>query len=187
MPSCPTLPQTFDFPLIFSFAFFKGHLLRRCFSLGKPNGTGQHVDPVDSTAECSTTLSKYWCHFKRPRCWIFEFSRWRRKASRLPNTDRYSVNQFVFDFKFLSQRWLKCSFIRIVYFHFKGILIPNDIENLSQFRTRASFILVVEKDSTFQKLIDDKIERFIGDCILITVCVVDSLNVIFLGILFFEG
>nr|SVE92526.1 EOG090X09ZG [Megafenestra aurita] len=49
-----------------------------------------------------------------------------------------------------------------------GILIPNDIENLSQFRTRASFILVVEKDSTFQKLIDDKIERFIGDCILIT-------------------
>ena len=50
-----------------------------------------------------------------------------------------------------------------------GILIPNDVEKLSQFRSKAFHILVVEKDSTFQKLIDDKIERFIGDCILITV------------------
>ena len=50
-----------------------------------------------------------------------------------------------------------------------GILIPNDVEKLSQFRSKAFHILVVEKDSTFQKLIDDKIECFIGDCILITV------------------
>nr|SVE85633.1 EOG090X09ZG [Daphnia pulicaria] len=49
-----------------------------------------------------------------------------------------------------------------------GILIPNDVEKLSQFRSKAHLVLVVEKDSTFQKLIDDKIERFIGDCILIT-------------------
>nr|SVE73075.1 EOG090X09ZG [Ceriodaphnia reticulata] len=49
-----------------------------------------------------------------------------------------------------------------------GILIPNDVENLTQFRSEASLILVVEKDSTFQKLIDDKIERFVGKCILIT-------------------
>lgn len=52
---------------------------------------------------------------------------------------------------------------------FKGILIPNDVEKLSEFRSKALLVLVVEKDSTFQKLIDDKIERFIGDCILITV------------------
>nr|SVE94376.1 EOG090X09ZG [Simocephalus serrulatus] len=49
-----------------------------------------------------------------------------------------------------------------------GILIPNDVEKLSEFRSKALLVLVVEKDSTFQKLIDDKIERFIGDCILIT-------------------
>lgn len=50
-----------------------------------------------------------------------------------------------------------------------GILIPNDVDKLSQFRSKAFCVLVVEKDSTFQKLLDDKIERFIGDCILITV------------------
>nr|SVE69937.1 EOG090X09ZG [Eubosmina coregoni] len=49
-----------------------------------------------------------------------------------------------------------------------GILIPNDVDKLSQFRSKAFCVLVVEKDSTFQKLLDDKIERFIGDCILIT-------------------
>nr|SVE91275.1 EOG090X09ZG [Daphnia sinensis] len=49
-----------------------------------------------------------------------------------------------------------------------GILIPNDVEKLSQFRSKAFHILLVEKDSTFQKLIDDKIESFIGECILIT-------------------
>nr|SVE75264.1 EOG090X09ZG [Daphnia dolichocephala] len=49
-----------------------------------------------------------------------------------------------------------------------GILIPNDVQKLSQFRSKASHILLVEKDSTFQKLIDDKIECFIGECILIT-------------------
>lgn len=50
-----------------------------------------------------------------------------------------------------------------------GMLIPGNVDELSQFRTTASLVLVVEKDSTFQKLIDDKIERFIGDCILLTV------------------
>nr|SVE93755.1 EOG090X09ZG [Scapholeberis mucronata] len=49
-----------------------------------------------------------------------------------------------------------------------GVLIPNDVEKLSQFRSNAHLILVVEKDSTFQKLIDDRVERSIGDCILIT-------------------
>lgn len=57
----------------------------------------------------------------------------------------------------------------IFFFETIGILIPNDVEKLSQFRSKAHLVLVVEKDSTFQKLIDDKIERFIGDCILITV------------------
>lgn len=50
-----------------------------------------------------------------------------------------------------------------------GLLIPSDVDELSQFRTTASLILVVEKDSTFQKLIDDNVEHFIGDCILLTV------------------
>lgn len=48
-------------------------------------------------------------------------------------------------------------------------MVPNDVDELSQFRTTAGLILVVEKDSTFQKLIDDHVERFIGSCILLTV------------------
>nr|SVE93141.1 EOG090X09ZG [Moina brachiata] len=49
-----------------------------------------------------------------------------------------------------------------------GILIPDDVDKLSQLRSTANAILVIEKDSTFQKLIDDKVEHFIGDCIMIT-------------------
>jgi len=48
-------------------------------------------------------------------------------------------------------------------------LIPNDVDALNGFQTRARCILVIEKDSTFQKLIDDDVERYIGHCILITV------------------
>lgn len=66
-----------------------------------------------------------------------------------------------------------------------GILIPNDVEKLSQFRSDGLLILVVEKDSTFQKLIDDKIERFIGNCILITVS--DSLKCVSSAIVFGSG
>ena len=53
----------------------------------------------------------------------------------------------------------------------EGHLIPNDVDALSGFQTRARCILVIEKDSTFQKLIDDDVERYIGPCILITVTV----------------
>ena len=50
-----------------------------------------------------------------------------------------------------------------------GILIPNEVDQLSDLRSNARCILVVEKDSTFQKLIDEQIHHFIGPCILITV------------------
>ena len=50
-----------------------------------------------------------------------------------------------------------------------GILIPNDVEGLSQLRSKANCLLVIEKDCTFQKLIDERIDQFIGPCILITV------------------
>jgi len=49
-----------------------------------------------------------------------------------------------------------------------GILIPNEVDQLSDLRSNARCILVVEKDSTFQKLIDEQIHHFIGPCILIT-------------------
>ena len=62
-----------------------------------------------------------------------------------------------------------CFPFRFIHDFTPGILIPSDVDKLSQFRSKAFCILVVEKDSTFQKLLDDKIERFIGDCILITV------------------
>ena len=49
-----------------------------------------------------------------------------------------------------------------------GQLIPNDLDQVSGFQSDARCILVVEKDSTFQKLIDDDVQHFIGPCILIT-------------------
>lgn len=57
-----------------------------------------------------------------------------------------------------------------------GVLVPDDIDKLSQLRTTANVVLVIEKDSTFQKLIDDHVEHFVGDCILITVICQPSLN-----------
>lgn len=55
------------FPPIFCFLFcltvYQGYLLRRRFVMGEPTGTGQHGNPDDKTAEYSSMLSQYWCHF----------------------------------------------------------------------------------------------------------------------------
>lgn len=50
-----------------------------------------------------------------------------------------------------------------------GILIPNEVDRITDLRSDARCVLVVEKDCTFQKLIDHRIQHFIGPCILITV------------------
>lgn len=151
---------------------FQRHLLWRRCVMGEPTGTGQHGNPNDKTFEYSSMLSQYWCHFKRFGGRFSQLSRWRWQTHWLPNTNWYA-SLFLFSFFLNIFIYFNLCTSITVFTSFPpkhpGILIPNDVEKLSQFRSKAFHILVVEKDSTFQKLIDDKIERFIGDCILITV------------------
>ncbi|CAM1319925.1 SPO11 (predicted) [Pycnogonum litorale] len=49
-----------------------------------------------------------------------------------------------------------------------GVLIPNGLDNVYDIRSSAKFILVVEKDATFQKLLDANITTKFHPCIMIT-------------------
>ncbi|XP_033116516.1 meiotic recombination protein SPO11-like [Anneissia japonica] len=49
-----------------------------------------------------------------------------------------------------------------------GILVPSHVEGLTNIRSDAKFILIIEKDATFQKLLDDGLLDRIQHCIIIT-------------------
>lgn len=48
-----------------------------------------------------------------------------------------------------------------------GALIPQIVSNVTSIRTKAKFVLVVEKDSVFQHLLEEKCSRTLN-CILVT-------------------
>lgn len=60
--------------------------------------------------------------------------------------------------------------------------MPNLVHKISILQsTDAKFVLVVEKDATFQHLLESKALEKLGPCIIITVsrtCVVTELNVV---------
>ncbi|XP_044730589.1 meiotic recombination protein SPO11 [Chrysoperla carnea] len=49
-----------------------------------------------------------------------------------------------------------------------GVIVPQDIQDIQDINSDAKFILIVEKDAIFQKLLDDKILNNLGPLILIT-------------------
>ncbi|KAJ9585655.1 hypothetical protein L9F63_002555, partial [Diploptera punctata] len=49
-----------------------------------------------------------------------------------------------------------------------GVLIPQDIHLLERVESPARFILVLEKDATFQKLLDENVLERLGPCLLVT-------------------
>jgi DNA topoisomerase VI subunit A len=51
----------------------------------------------------------------------------------------------------------------------KGVLIPQGVHRVVRLESSARFILLVEKDAAFQKLLDEGILERLGPCILITV------------------
>jgi hypothetical protein len=50
-----------------------------------------------------------------------------------------------------------------------GVLIPQDVHKVVRLESNARFILLVEKDAAFQKLLDEGILERLGPCLLITV------------------
>ena len=60
--------------------------------------------------------------------------------------------------------------ILFLYHHdILGMLVPDSITTISKLHSAARYILVIEKDATFQKLIEKKFHHTYGPCILITV------------------
>ncbi|KAM4691971.1 meiotic recombination protein SPO11 [Rhinophrynus dorsalis] len=57
-----------------------------------------------------------------------------------------------------------------------GILVPSNVEGIINMTTQAKFILIIEKDATFQRLLDDDFCDRSGPCILITGKGVPDLN-----------
>ncbi|KAG8447106.1 hypothetical protein GDO86_014529 [Hymenochirus boettgeri] len=57
-----------------------------------------------------------------------------------------------------------------------GVLVPTNVEGIRNLSTNAKFILIIEKDATFQRLIDDNFCQRSGPCILITGKGVPDLN-----------
>jgi len=49
------------------------------------------------------------------------------------------------------------------------VLIPQDVHRVVRLESIARFVLLVEKDATFQKLLDEGILDRLGPCVLITV------------------
>ncbi|XP_014664431.1 PREDICTED: meiotic recombination protein SPO11-like isoform X2 [Priapulus caudatus] len=49
-----------------------------------------------------------------------------------------------------------------------GILLTSNVDGITNMCSHAKFVLVVEKDATFQKLLDDNIFTQLGPCIIIT-------------------
>ena len=47
------------------------------------------------------------------------------------------------------------SFLLFVINEFQGTLIPNMFQQVLEAKTNAKFVLIVEKEATFQRLIDD--------------------------------
>ncbi|XP_066442182.1 meiotic recombination protein SPO11 [Eleutherodactylus coqui] len=53
-------------------------------------------------------------------------------------------------------------------FNTSGVLVPSNVEGVTHLRTAARYILIIEKDATFQRLLDDDFCGKCGPCILIT-------------------
>jgi meiotic recombination protein SPO11 len=49
------------------------------------------------------------------------------------------------------------------------VLIPQDVHKVARLESSARFILLVEKDAAFQKLLNEGILERLGPCLLITV------------------
>ncbi|XP_077109255.1 meiotic recombination protein SPO11 isoform X1 [Ranitomeya variabilis] len=61
-------------------------------------------------------------------------------------------------------------------FNTSGVLVPSNVEGVTNLRTSARFVLIIEKDATFQRLLDDDFCGKCGPCILITGKGVPDLN-----------
>lgn len=60
--------------------------------------------------------------------------------------------------------------ITINCLNFGGTLIPQDVLEIKEFKSDATFILIVEKDAIFKKLLDENISKTLAtSCIVITV------------------
>ncbi|XP_040187152.1 meiotic recombination protein SPO11 [Rana temporaria] len=57
-----------------------------------------------------------------------------------------------------------------------GVLIPSNVDGIRDMRTQARFVLIIEKDATLQRLLDDDFCGKCGPCILITGKGVPDLN-----------
>ncbi|KAM4033679.1 meiotic recombination protein SPO11 isoform 3-T6 [Anomaloglossus baeobatrachus] len=57
-----------------------------------------------------------------------------------------------------------------------GVLVPSNVEGVTNLRTSARFIMIIEKDATFQRVLDDNFCGKCGPCILITGKGVPDLN-----------
>ncbi|KAM8946280.1 meiotic recombination protein SPO11 [Pelodytes ibericus] len=57
-----------------------------------------------------------------------------------------------------------------------GVLVPSNIKGITNMRSQAKFVLIIEKDATFQRLLDDDFCSTFGPCILITGKGVPDLN-----------
>ncbi|KAM5135860.1 meiotic recombination protein SPO11 [Mantella aurantiaca] len=57
-----------------------------------------------------------------------------------------------------------------------GVLIPTNVDRVLNMRSHARFVLIIEKDATFQRLLDDDFCGKCGPCILITGKGVPDLN-----------
>ena len=53
--------------------------------------------------------------------------------------------------------------------HTEKIEMENTLDKVSDFHSKAKFVLLVEKEASFQKLNDDNILTKLGPCIMITV------------------
>uniref|UniRef100_A0A1B6LVR8 DNA topoisomerase (ATP-hydrolyzing) n=1 Tax=Graphocephala atropunctata TaxID=36148 RepID=A0A1B6LVR8_9HEMI len=50
----------------------------------------------------------------------------------------------------------------------RGVLVPQNVKEISKIQSSAAFILLVEKDAAFQKLLDDGAHKKFAPCIIIT-------------------
>ena len=70
--------------------------------------------------------------------------------------------------KYIILEMFKFIFHADLFIFMKGVLIPNSISDIKSLKSNSKFTLIVEKDATFQRLIDDNFTTKFS-AILITV------------------
>lgn len=141
----------------------------RCAELAERFNGRQCENPTSRQSTDRLQRSQRWCVQMRKK--KYQKNPYFSIDATFPHM-KIEILHLLLDFSFTGKWWN-------INFHNKGTTLPQLTSRIVNIETSAKFVLVVEKDTVFQKILQfGIIERFNGDCIVLTVRLS---NLIFIG------